>query len=301
MVALGLGAACGCWATLDLPPVVPQPATAMTAPRIQASSTRIRITHLAEFQRRRSAAPATEAFGPISPANWPMPGRRDQICARRMGNGLVMTYRELEAQALALQRLELLLAGPWCLLPAGRAGAPRSSASGLAQDPRPARRGRAAPAVHGSRSAWPWAVARLRELPPVAARVLSGVAAGRCVVHDRMGVRRGRRHGGAGAGGPGQPGRPDAARHGRRTRAHARRRRADPGHRARLQRCRSPAAARRAVHAVPRLRQRLRRAPPGCGRPFWADDPAFDLRHHVRQRPARRPATSGPCWRWPRP
>jgi diacylglycerol O-acyltransferase / wax synthase len=38
------------------------------------------------------------------------------------------------------------------------------------------------------------------------------------------------------------------------------------------------------VHAVPRLRQRLRRAPPGCGRPFWADDPAFDLRHHVRQR-----------------
>ena len=37
------------------------------------------------------------------------------------------------------------------------------------------------------------------------------------------------------------------------------------------------------VRAVPRLRQRLRRAPPGCGRPFWADDPAFDLRHHVRQ------------------
>ena len=38
------------------------------------------------------------------------------------------------------------------------------------------------------------------------------------------------------------------------------------------------------VRAVPRLRQRLRRAPPGCGRPFWPDDPAFDLRHHVRQR-----------------
>jgi diacylglycerol O-acyltransferase / wax synthase len=37
------------------------------------------------------------------------------------------------------------------------------------------------------------------------------------------------------------------------------------------------------IRAVPRLRQRLRRAPPGCGRPFWADDPAFDLRHHVRQ------------------
>jgi hypothetical protein len=29
------------------------------------------------------------------------------------------------------------------------------------------------------------------------------------------------------------------------------------------------------ARAVPRLRQRLRRAPPGCGRPFWADDPAL--------------------------
>jgi hypothetical protein len=37
------------------------------------------------------------------------------------------------------------------------------------------------------------------------------------------------------------------------------------------------------IQAVPRLRQRLRRAPPGCGRPFWAHDPAFDLRRHVRQ------------------
>jgi diacylglycerol O-acyltransferase / wax synthase len=43
------------------------------------------------------------------------------------------------------------------------------------------------------------------------------------------------------------------------------------------------------VRAVPRLRQRLRRAPPGCGRPFWADDPAFYLRHHVRQRPCPPP------------
>lgn len=43
------------------------------------------------------------------------------------------------------------------------------------------------------------------------------------------------------------------------------------------------------IRAVPRLRQRLRRAPPGCGRPFWADDPAFDLRHHVRQRPCPPP------------
>jgi diacylglycerol O-acyltransferase len=43
------------------------------------------------------------------------------------------------------------------------------------------------------------------------------------------------------------------------------------------------------IGAVPRLRQRLRRAPPGCGRPFWADDPAFDLRHHVRQLPCPAP------------
>jgi diacylglycerol O-acyltransferase len=43
------------------------------------------------------------------------------------------------------------------------------------------------------------------------------------------------------------------------------------------------------IRAVPRLRQRLRRAPPGCGRPFWSDDPAFDLRHHVRQLPCPAP------------
>jgi diacylglycerol O-acyltransferase / wax synthase len=43
------------------------------------------------------------------------------------------------------------------------------------------------------------------------------------------------------------------------------------------------------ARAVPRLRQRLRRAPPGCGRPFWAGYPAFDLRHHVRQLPCPPP------------
>ena len=37
------------------------------------------------------------------------------------------------------------------------------------------------------------------------------------------------------------------------------------------------------IHAVPRLRRRLYRAPPGCGRPYWADDPAFDIDEHVRQ------------------
>ena len=37
------------------------------------------------------------------------------------------------------------------------------------------------------------------------------------------------------------------------------------------------------IRAVPRLRQRLYRAPPGCGRPYWADHPAFDINEHVRQ------------------
>lgn len=36
------------------------------------------------------------------------------------------------------------------------------------------------------------------------------------------------------------------------------------------------------IRAVPRLRQRLHRAPPGCGRPYWADDPAFDIGAHLR-------------------
>lgn len=47
-----------------------------------------------------------------------------------------------------------------------------------------------------------------------------------------------------------------------------------------------PDAVRRAladrVPAVPRLRQRLMRSPFGGGRPVWVDDPAFDIRRHVR-------------------
>ena len=35
------------------------------------------------------------------------------------------------------------------------------------------------------------------------------------------------------------------------------------------------------IQAVPRLRQRLVRAPLGAGRPIWVDDPGFDIRHHV--------------------
>jgi len=37
------------------------------------------------------------------------------------------------------------------------------------------------------------------------------------------------------------------------------------------------------IRTVPRLRQRLHRAPPGCGRPYWADDPAFNIDNHLRQ------------------
>src|SRR5918993_4595642 len=36
------------------------------------------------------------------------------------------------------------------------------------------------------------------------------------------------------------------------------------------------------IRAVPRLRQRLAPAPPGCGRPVWIDDAGFDVAHHVR-------------------
>jgi len=36
------------------------------------------------------------------------------------------------------------------------------------------------------------------------------------------------------------------------------------------------------IRVVPRLRQRLVRAPFACGRPVWVDDPGFDIRNHVR-------------------
>jgi diacylglycerol O-acyltransferase / wax synthase len=37
------------------------------------------------------------------------------------------------------------------------------------------------------------------------------------------------------------------------------------------------------VPAVARLRQRLIRPPPGCGRPVWVDDPEFDVARHLRE------------------
>jgi diacylglycerol O-acyltransferase / wax synthase len=36
------------------------------------------------------------------------------------------------------------------------------------------------------------------------------------------------------------------------------------------------------VCGIPRLRQRLVPAPPGCGRPVWVDDPGFDITRHFR-------------------
>jgi len=37
------------------------------------------------------------------------------------------------------------------------------------------------------------------------------------------------------------------------------------------------------IPAVPRLRQRLVRVPPGCGRPTWIDDSTFDIGNHVSE------------------
>src|SRR5512132_972434 len=37
------------------------------------------------------------------------------------------------------------------------------------------------------------------------------------------------------------------------------------------------------IQAVPRLRQRLMPARPGCGRPVWIDDADFDIIRHIRQ------------------
>ena len=44
---------------------------------------------------------------------------------------------------------------------------------------------------------------------------------------------------------------------------------------------------------VRRLRQRLMKTPPGCGRPIWVDDPGFDLSKHLSQ--SALPAASAPA------
>jgi WS/DGAT/MGAT family acyltransferase len=48
-------------------------------------------------------------------------------------------------------------------------------------------------------------------------------------------------------------------------------------------------AAAERLAAVPRLRQRLERVPPGGGRPVWVDDPSCDARRHVRRIPCPAP------------
>ncbi|HSP52834.1 MAG TPA: wax ester/triacylglycerol synthase domain-containing protein [Cryobacterium sp.] len=45
----------------------------------------------------------------------------------------------------------------------------------------------------------------------------------------------------------------------------------------------------RRLESVARLRQRLVTVPFGCGRPVWADDPAFDLAHHLTSVPCPAP------------
>jgi len=64
LLVVAIGAACGCGVTPDSPAVVLQPVITTTTPAIQASSKRIRITHLAEssigdpppWRKGRSAA-----------------------------------------------------------------------------------------------------------------------------------------------------------------------------------------------------------------------------------------------------
>ena len=43
------------------------------------------------------------------------------------------------------------------------------------------------------------------------------------------------------------------------------------------------------IRALPRLRQRLIKVPPGCGRPVWVDDPDFHIDCHVREVPCQSP------------
>jgi diacylglycerol O-acyltransferase len=43
------------------------------------------------------------------------------------------------------------------------------------------------------------------------------------------------------------------------------------------------------VPGVPRLRQRLVRTPPGCGRPIWVDDAGFDVHRHLSRIRCRPP------------
>jgi hypothetical protein len=67
LLVLATGAACGCGVTPDSPAVVLQPVITTTTPAIQASSKRIRITHLAESSIGDPPPLAEGSFGRISP------------------------------------------------------------------------------------------------------------------------------------------------------------------------------------------------------------------------------------------
>ena len=43
------------------------------------------------------------------------------------------------------------------------------------------------------------------------------------------------------------------------------------------------------IVALPRLRQKLIKVPPGCGRPVWVDDGDFNIDHHVQAVSCRSP------------
>ena len=55
------------------------------------------------------------------------------------------------------------------------------------------------------------------------------------------------------------------------------------------------------LHLVPRYRQKLAVPPVETGRPFWVDDPQFNLGYHVRHSALPSPGRRGPsCAGWRR-
>src|SRR5690349_22006740 len=50
------------------------------------------------------------------------------------------------------------------------------------------------------------------------------------------------------------------------------------------------------VATVPRLRRRLVRTPPLCGRPIWVDDPDFAIDRHVRAVRCANPGDASALW-----
>ena len=67
LLVVAIGAACGCGATPASLPAVLQPVITTITPALQASSKRIRITHLVEFSIGDQPPRAEGSFGRISP------------------------------------------------------------------------------------------------------------------------------------------------------------------------------------------------------------------------------------------